>query len=252
MNPTDRKWLRSPSERVGTLAYADLPPPVAAPDPEEQNLLNGLLDRDDSAAESIFARYHPAMFRLARSFVRSDDEAEEVVQDTWLAVLGGLERFEGRSSLKTWIFRILVNRARSRARREARQIPFSSLAPRPPSEEADSDDASAESWFPGDMTSALYWQGQSWSAPPPDEAVLADELRTRIEAAIRVLPTRQQSVVSLRDIEGWSGEEVCELLEISEGHQRVLLHRGRSRVRDELKAYIAPVETENTDRRLLA
>lgn len=247
MNPTDRKWLRSPSERVGTLAHADLPPPAAAPDPEEQMLLRALLDRDEAATESVLDRYYSPMFRLARSFVRSDDEAEEVVQDTWLAVLRGLERFEGRSSLKTWIFRILVNRARSRARREARQIPFSSLAWSRGSNGLDPDDSLPESLFPGETSSPLYWQGQPWTAPPPDEALLADELRGRIQAAIRELPTRQQSVVSLRDIEGWSGEEVCELLEISEGNQRVLLHRARSRVRDELQAYFAPVAVQEPE-----
>ena len=240
MNPTDRKWLRSPSERVGTLAHADLPPPAAALDPEEQLLLQALLDRDEAATESLLDRYYAPMFRLARSYVRSDDEAEEVVQDTWLAVLRGLDRFEGRSSLKTWIFRILVNRARSRAKREARQIPFSSLAALRGTNGVDPEDALPESLFPGDTSSPLYWQGQPWAAPRPDEAVLAGELRARIDAAISGLPTRQQSVVSLRDIEGWTGEEVCKLLAISEGNQRVLLHRARARMRDELQAYFAP------------
>lgn len=244
MNATDRKWLRSPSERVGTLAIADLPPPAAAPDPDEKYLLQALLNRDEAAVESILARYHPAMFRLARSYVRSDEEAEEVVQDTWLAVLGGLDRFEGRSSLKTWIFRILVNRARTRAKREARQIPFSALSRLHRPVGFDTDDAGPDMPLPGESDSALYWQGQPWSAPSPDEVLLAGELRERIEAAIRDLPTRQQSVVSLRDLEGWSGEEVCRLLEISEGHQRVLLHRGRSRLRDELRPYFAPRDAE--------
>src|SRR5690606_34493902 len=112
----------------------------------------------------------------------------------------------------------------------------------------DGEDTFFDSHFPGDTESALYWQGQPWSAPSPDEVLLADELRERIEAAIRDLPTRQQSVVSLRDLEGWSGEEVCQLLEISEGHQRVLLHRGRSRLRNELKSYVAPIEAEDAGR----
>src|SRR5690606_16440588 len=127
---SNRKWLRSPSERVGTLSHADLPPPAGASsfDDEEQLLLRALRERDEQAFEWLLDRWYSPMLRLARTYVRTRADAEEVVQDTWLAVLGGLERFEGRSSLKTWIFRILVNRARTRARRAARTLPISAVA----------------------------------------------------------------------------------------------------------------------------
>jgi RNA polymerase sigma-70 factor (ECF subfamily) len=154
------------------------------------------------------------MLRVARSFVRSLDEAEEVIQETWLAVLNGIDRFEGRSSLKTWIFRILVNRARTRARREARTVAFSSLPP-----------------------GIDEWAGD---AVGPDQAVIDNELRVVLERAVATLPKVQRLVISLRDIEGWPADEVCEALELSAANQRVLLHRARMRVRELLSSYLQP------------
>lgn len=235
MSPRNRKWLRSPSERVGTLSHADLPPPEASGTDEERLLVWALRGRDESAFESVLDRYYSPMLRLAQTYVRSREEAEEVVQDTWMAVLVGLERFEGRSSLKTWIFRILVNRARTRAKREARLLPFSSLRHPAGSEP----DAPKPDWLLGPEETPPSWHGGSWEATDAEDRVLAEELRARIDAAIDALPARQQEVIKLRDLDGWTSEEVCALLEISEGNQRVLLHRARVKVRGALESYLA-------------
>jgi RNA polymerase sigma-70 factor (ECF subfamily) len=143
-------------------------------------------------------------------------------------VLRGIDRFEERSSLKTWIFRILANRARTRAVREARQVPFSSLAP-------DGEDGPA-------MDPAAFAPDGHWMQPPapPDERLLTRELRSRLADVIAQLPEQQRTVITLRDVAGLDGPEVAELLGISEGNQRVILHRARTRVRSELAGYLAP------------
>ena len=230
MFQTDRKWLRSPIERVGSLADAALPPPPRAAD-DDSLIVRALQQRDEGAFASLLDRYYSPMLRLAWTYVRSRDEAEEVVQDTWLAVLAGIDRFERRSSLRTWIFRILVNRARSRAKREARSVPLSSLQ---------RDDGHAEG-ASIDAVLALATPGATVGShpPPPDEALLATELRERIDAAIDVLPARQQEVITLRDVHGWSAGEVCSLLSISDANQRILLHRARLKVREALRGYLA-------------
>jgi RNA polymerase sigma factor (sigma-70 family) len=225
---TDRNWLRSPIERVGSLSDAALPPPAVATD-DDSLLVRALQERDEAAFESLLDRFYSPMLRLASAYVRSRDEAEEVVQDTWLAVLAGIDRFERRSSLKTWIFRILVNRARTRARREARSVPLSSLQP-----------AAAVP----DGASPL-WVDSTPGRGAPDEQLLAAELRGRIDAAIGSLPARQQEVISLRDVHGWTAAEVCELLEISDANQRILLHRARVRVRDSLADYLRPPDRDD-------
>jgi RNA polymerase sigma-70 factor (ECF subfamily) len=167
---------------------------------------------------------------VARNFVRTDALAEDVVQDTWLAVVRGLDGFEGRASLKTWIFHILVNRARTRAVREARTVPFSSL----------SDDVAQEG--PA-VDPALFDRDGRWARAPqtldadPEHHLLATELRGRLVDAVAELPEAQRTVIALRDLVGLPSEEVCELLELSDGNQRVLLHRARTRVR----AALAPI-----------
>ena len=185
-------------------------------DPDSELLLR-LRSGDEQAFVNLVARYHEPMLQLAASFVPNRAVAEEVVQDTWLAVLRGLDGFEGRSSLKTWLFRILVNRARSTGTREQRSIP---VADPEPAVDPSRFDASG-----------------GWGDPPErwieaaEVRMQAGKLADRIRARIGELPARQREVVLLRDVEGMSSEEVCAILALTEVNQRVLLHRGRSRLR---------------------
>lgn len=224
--------LRRPEERVGLFSNAALPPPSRTKRESDQDLVRSLRARDEKAFERAMEQYFPAMLRLAMSFVRSQEEAEEVIQDTWLAVLSGIDRFEGRSSFKTWLFRILVNRARSRARREARTLTFSSVIAQ--------NDASTDGELPVSPFEATpaAWGTEADHLRGPEEHLLAAELNERIRSAIATLPRGQQRVIMLRDIEGMSSGEVCRTLAITETNQRVLLHRARSRVRDQLAGYV--------------
>jgi RNA polymerase sigma-70 factor (ECF subfamily) len=209
---------------------------------DEQTLVDALRRGDESAFVALLDRYQPALVRLARLYVRDRAVAEDVVQETWLAVLRGLDGFEGRASLKTWLFRILVNRARTRATREGRSVPLSSLA-----------DTDTEAFEPAVDPGRFRgpddpsWPGHWLIAPSaddlPEQRLLADELVANVHAAIETLPPAQREVVTLRDVEGLSGEDVCELLELSNANQRVLLHRGRSRVRATLESYLAHERT---------
>jgi RNA polymerase sigma-70 factor (ECF subfamily) len=227
------KRLRRPGERVGTLSNAALPPPSGNSITDADDLLvRSLRARDERAFDKLINRYYHLLLRLAIGFVRSWDEADEVIQETWLAVLAGIDRFEGRSSFKTWLFHILMNRARTRAQREARTLPFSAFAARD-SASADPEDASARF----DVAPPVWAAAPSRSRTPEDD-LLATELRVQIDAAIAELPRNQQDVLTLRDIEGWSAREVCNALELSETNQRVLLHRARVKVRDALIPYI--------------
>ncbi|HEU0052741.1 MAG TPA: RNA polymerase sigma factor [Longimicrobium sp.] len=198
--------------------------------------MRALRDRDEAAFERVLDRHYPAMLRTAMIYVGSRARAEEVVQETWLAVLGGIGRFDGRSSLKTWIFRILINRAKTCATREARVIPLSSLG---------GDAGAGGTAHPDDPLGGFppdaepLFCGSAAMARNPEDWILSEELRERIEAAIETLPPRQREVIVLRDVEGWAPEEVCNVLEISESNQRVLLHRARVRVRDALAPYLA-------------
>jgi len=184
----------------------------------------------------LIDQYHASMLRLAMVFVPSQAVAEEVVQEAWMGVLQGLDRFEGRSSLKTWIFRILTNRAKTRAQREGRSVPFSSL-PEFNSELAEP--AVEPERFRGpDQQWPGHWISfpRSWDEIP-EERILSQETLTRIHEAIDGLPYGQREVITLRDIEGCSSDEACNLLGVSEANQRVLLHRARSRVRRALERY---------------
>jgi RNA polymerase sigma-70 factor (ECF subfamily) len=202
---------------------------------------DGLLDRlragDEAAFRALVTRHDRAMRRMALSFVPSPSVADEVVQETWLAVIRGLDRFEGRSSLKTWIFRILVNRAQSRGAREQRTTPFSALAV--PGEDAGGT-VDPERFLGADSAFAGYW-----CVPPsrffelPEEQLLAGETLALVQEAIGALPARQQQVIRLRDVEGWDAEEVCESLSLSAANQRVLLHRARAAVRAALEAHMS-------------
>ena len=178
------------------------------------------------------------MLRVARMHVRDRQVAEEVVQETWLAVLDGIDRFEGRSSLKTWLFTILTNRAKTRATRERRTVPVSALVA---SEAGGSEPAVDPERF---VNAAAQRFASSWSAPPapwstvPEDRLLSQETLTRVADAIEGLPETQREVIRLRDVEGWSAAEVADALEISDGNQRVLLHRARSKVRAALEDYL--------------
>ena len=193
----------------------------------DQELVDRLRAGDENAFAELVRRYHRLMLRVARGYVRTDAVAEEVVQEAWLAVVRGIERFEGRSSFKTWLLRIVANRAMTSGAKEARSMPVE------PS-------VSADHFVPEGEPGA-----GAWSTPPepwPEDQLLADETRAVIDRAIEELPPLQRAVVSMRDIEGLSSEEVQEMLDISAGNQRVLLHRGRQKVREALNAYLSPTQ----------
>jgi RNA polymerase sigma-70 factor (ECF subfamily) len=205
---------------------------------DDQRLIESLRAGDESAFEMLIERYHTALLRLAMFYVPSRAVAEDVVQETWLGVLQGLARFEGRSSLKTWIFRILTNRARTRGQREGRSVAFSDLA----TAEAGTSELSvdADQFWPADHPSwANIWVSypRNWNELPEDR-LLSHETLDRVQAAIAALPPSQREVITLRDVEGWSSEEVCNVLDISESNQRVLLHRARAKVRREVEKYL--------------
>ena len=202
----------------------------------EERLLVRLRAGEETAFRELVARHDRAMKRVALTFVRSPSVADEVVQETWLAVIKGLERFEGRSSLKTWIFRILANRAQSRGAREQRTTPFSSLSS--PDDE-DGPTVSPDRFLPPGHAAAGYWSvTPSHFFELPEERLLAAETSALVSAAIEQLPQRQRQVIRLRDVEGWDADEVCACLELSRANQRVLLHRARSAVRAQLEEYL--------------
>jgi RNA polymerase sigma-70 factor, ECF subfamily len=201
----------------------------------DAQLVAALRAGDEEAFRALVRDWHSSLLRVAQIFVPTRALGEEVVQDTWLRVLGALDRFEGRSSLKTWVFRILVNTAKTRAQREGRVIPFSSLhdPSRVPEAAVEPERflPDGHERFPG-----------GWSAPPrplPEENLIAAETRREIATAIDALPANQRAVISLRDVEGWSSDEVRNALDISEVNQRVLLHRARAKVRSALEDYLA-------------
>jgi RNA polymerase sigma-70 factor (ECF subfamily) len=208
--------------------------PRDAPAADDAAVVGALRRGDEAAFTDLVNAYSPGLLRLAQDFVRTRAVAEEVVQETWLAVLGGIDRFERRSSLKTWVYRILVNKAKTRGVRESRIVPFSALAT------GDDELAVPEERFRG---ADDQWPGH-WASPPrsldtvPEERLLAREARGRIAEALEALPESQRVVVTLRDVAGWDSGEVCDVLGLSEGNQRVLLHRGRAKLRAALERYL--------------
>jgi RNA polymerase sigma-70 factor (ECF subfamily) len=207
-------------------------------------LVASLLSGDEATFMRLVERYQVAMVRLAQVYVRDRAVAEEVAQDAWLAALKALPRFEGRSSFKTWLFHILVNAARTRAQRERRSVPFSALTGADDALADDQPSVAPERFHPDGQPYAGGWITfpQRWDhllEASPEASVANHETRERLLAAIERLPSSQQSVIRLRDIEGYPAEEVCQLLGLSEANQRVLLHRARSRVRQALEAYFA-------------
>jgi len=202
---------------------------------EDHELVQRLRDGDESAFVELIDRYGATMLRVAQMYVRDRATAEEVVQETWLAVLNGIDRFEERSSLKTWLFRILTNRAKTRGQRDGRMIPFSALAGASDEPEPSVD---PDRFFGPDSP-----HPGAWAAPPvawPQEKLLESETLAVIEMAIDELPEAQRDVILLRDIDGWTPMEVSDALGITDGNQRVLLHRARSRVRAALELYLNP------------
>jgi RNA polymerase sigma-70 factor, ECF subfamily len=203
---------------------------------EESALLDALRHGDEDAFARLVERYHASLLRVARLYVTNAAIADEVVQDTWLGVIRGIRAFEGRSSLKTWIFRILVNRARTRAVRESRSAPFTGNL---------STETSAASESSVGLEPLLPFADSSdrgHSSPDPDsspeQSLLAKELGERLGTVIDALPSNLRIVLWLRDVEEWSSEDVCNALAIQETNQRVLLHRARSRVRAALEPYL--------------
>jgi RNA polymerase sigma-70 factor (ECF subfamily) len=200
---------------------------------DDSALLAALREGDEPAFEALVRRYHGPLIKIALMYVRDRVVAEEVVQETWLAALEGIGRFEGRSSLKTWLFRIATNRAKTRGVREGRQVAISALAG------PDEPEVPLERFLPPDDARRPL----GWAAPPrawPEEQLISGETVQHVRDAIAKLPPAQRAVVGLRDIEGLSAEEVAMALDISAGNERVILHRARSRLRRDLEEYFDP------------
>ncbi|HYZ29747.1 MAG TPA: sigma-70 family RNA polymerase sigma factor [Thermoleophilaceae bacterium] len=201
---------------------------------DEAALLDRLRGGDEAAFETLVDSYYGVMLSVAQSHVKTRAVAEEVIQDAWLAVFKGLERFEGRSSLKTWIISIVINIAKTRGVREARTVPFATMAVEGEEAAVDPDRfRSANDAFPG------HW----WAYPAnwnerPEELLMSRETLQVVTDAIEQLPDPQRVVITMRDVAGCSPEEVCEALDLSDGNQRVLLHRARSRVRAALERHL--------------
>jgi RNA polymerase sigma-70 factor, ECF subfamily len=204
-----------------------LEPVQPVPSTDDAPLVALLRAGDETAFRGLVRAMHRPLVRVALAFVGSDAVAEEVVQETWVAVVESLDRFEGRSSLRTWIGSILVNRAKTRGARDKRTVPFSSMQ------------GEDEGPFEPERFNSIGF----WCVPPtqwddaPEALLLRKEARQAIEREIALLPATQRAIVSLRDLEGWSSEEVCNVMEIRETNQRVLLHRGRMRLRAALEGY---------------
>ncbi len=212
------------------------------PEPDcelDRRLVRSLRAGDEAAFMRTVDAWGPTMLRLAREFTSSTAVAEEVVQETWLAVLHGLDRFEGRSSLKTWVLRILVNRAKTRGIRERRTVPFAVLAGEDASGEFNA--VAADRFLAEDASYPRHWAApmSRWEAQPATAAESAETLEL-IRGAIDGLPRAQRTVILLRDVEGWDGAQVSDALEITATNQRVLLHRARSKVRAALEERLVP------------
>jgi RNA polymerase sigma-70 factor (ECF subfamily) len=206
---------------------------TAQPAVDDAALVARLRDCDEQAFEEVVELLYPAMAAVARGYVRSRDIAEDVVQEAWLGVLRGLDRFEGRSSLRTWVLQIVANIARTRAVREARSVPFSSFASESEPTVEPERFRGPDDPFPGHWASyPANWQRL------PEQQLITRETIEVVRRAIEELPAMQQFVITLRDVTGCSAEEVCEALDISDGNQRVLLHRARAQVRAKVERHL--------------
>lgn len=204
---------------------------------DEGRLVQALKSGDEAAFNRMIDLYHTGLLRLARTFLASEAIAEEVVQDTWVCALEGINRFEGRSSFKTWLYRILMNQAKTRAVRENKYVPLTYPGG---GDHDDHDEAAEPSSFhqTGSMADSWIAAPISWDDHSPERLLLSKESLERIHEAIQALPPVQKRVLVLRDVEGLDSKEVCQLLNLTETNQRVLLHRARIRVRRALDAYV--------------
>jgi RNA polymerase sigma-70 factor (ECF subfamily) len=209
---------------------------------EEMRLVEALRAGDERVFEQLVRMYQGTLLRVAQMYVSSRAVAEEVVQETWLAVLNGIDRFESRSSFKTWLFRILTNIAKTRGVRESRSIPFSSHfdAASAPGEPA----VDPERFLGPDQAGAGAWSLAPTRWETPEESLASGETRDVILTAIDALPGAQREVVTMRDVLGFGSDEVCNALDLTDTNQRVLLHRGRSKVRTALEQYLGATETK--------
>jgi RNA polymerase sigma-70 factor (ECF subfamily) len=222
---------RSSGPETARARYLPAVPPV--PTGDDRDLVEALRAGDQQAFAALIDGWSGSMLRMARMHVPTDSVAEEVVQETWLAVLTGLARFRGESSLRTWVYRILLNQAKTRGIRERRTVPFASLT-------GDEDGVDGPTVDPARFQAAGEPHPGGWRQFPeewPEQAALSREVREIISRALDELPPRQRAVVAMRDLEGHTAEEVSDLLMISTGNQRVLLHRGRAVVRARLERY---------------
>jgi RNA polymerase sigma-70 factor (ECF subfamily) len=214
---------------------------VATPGAGDARLVQSLRDGDEQIFVELVREHAASMLYVASLFVRDRAVAEEVVQETWLGVLRGIDRFEGRSTFKTWLFSILTNTAKGRARREHRSLPFSALAT---TDLADDEPVvDPDRFLPDGERWAHHWAStpQRFDSLPEDRLLSAETVEVA-QAAIADLPDTQRAVVTLRDVAGFSSEDVCRELDLSEGNQRVLLHRGRNKVRRALEQHFADAE----------
>ena len=218
--------------------------------PSDDALVGALRSGDEAAFQHLLTTWSRSMLRLARSFVSTEASAEEVVQDTWLAVLQGIDRFEGRCTLRTWVYRILVNTAKKRAVREHRTVPLTALSSyddQGPTVDPGAFRGPDEQYTGGWRVFPTPWHGSD-AEESTEQKILTGEVRGQLRAALDALPDRQRVVVTLRDVLGHSSDEVCEMLDLTMANQRVLLHRGRARMRALLDVYLtgshepAPVE----------
>ncbi len=200
--------------------------------PGDAELVARLRGRDEAAFALVLDAWSGGMSRVARSIVSTHASADEVVQDAWLAVVQAIGTFEARSSLKTWVYRILVNTAKRRAMREGRHVSWSLI----PGEDDTPTVDPARFGGPGDPFPG-HWLAFPAPWPSPEQNMLAGEVQAQVEAALAALPERQRVVITLRDVEGYSSDEVCSILDISAANQRVLLHRARAFVRGRLEEY---------------
>ena len=204
---------------------------------DDATIVAALRRGDEAAFTALVRQYQALMLRVARGYCRDPRVAEEVVQETWMALLEGIDRFEGRASLKTWLFRVLVKRAITRGTRERRQVPFSSVAPEA---EDDGPTVDPDRFLPAEHPRfAGHWAAYpgDWNALPHDRLMSRETIQA-VRKAIEELPERQRTVISMRDIGGFSPEEICEALDLSEGNQRVLLHRARAKVREAIEGQV--------------